>query len=151
MEILLLWTCRFVPFTCSNSLQMGWMLWWANSQPWFWAWAARGLVSCLAFPPGHYPDELSSTVASSANTAYFKELQQLSCFGTLRPRSRSLISPGPALLFCPGKLQALCPNCCRGNIGGVIGSVLLLSCPQGWLTCIPTVGYVLPFLMYCSW
>ena len=46
MELLLFWICRFIPFTWSSSPQMGWMLVWANSKAWFWAWEVAGLLSC---------------------------------------------------------------------------------------------------------
>lgn len=103
------------------------MLVWVNSYPCFWAWVVARLVSLPAFPHGHYPGELSSTAFSSSPNAACSEERGQFCSESLRSRSPLPISLGPALLFCPGKVQGPLPVAAEDMKWGWVCSPALLS------------------------
>lgn len=131
------WIRGFIPFTCSNSLQIRWMLTQtiSGSKP---TWQLARLVCSLASPHHHCLCELTST----ASTAHPVQ-------PTTRSRASSpalgLPDPGPPHSYFQDQLhclaqarcRALSPDHCRGSCKAKVGSALLLSRAQEWLTCDP--------------
>ena len=85
MELLQLCVCRTGPFTCSSSSHMGWILGWANIQPW--SVGSAALVIPPALPCSHHQGEPSCTALVSSPLAgrmrMSKGQGQLPCFQAL--------------------------------------------------------------------
>lgn len=103
-------TYRFVPFTCFSSSQslaigVGQLIALVLGLGGSW----HGQLS--SFPSSSLPRcALPTALATLSNAAYSKQQGQFSCSWTLRSRLPSLLSPGPALFFCPGKMQGTNPK-----------------------------------------
>lgn len=72
MGILQVWITRLGPLTDLNTSQMIWILRWANSKPWIWAWVVVELVSPLAVPHPYHVIE-ATTLTKATQCQHWQE------------------------------------------------------------------------------
>lgn len=74
----------------------------ANTRAWFWAWAAKTLLSSPALPCLHHPGILSSMALAISPLAVMVEGLGQFCFHGIRVSSPTPTPTWPALLCCSG-------------------------------------------------
>jgi hypothetical protein len=104
---------------------MRWKLGWANSKPWIWAWEVAELVSPPAFLCLHRQGQFSNTVPAGSPNATDSKGQGSALLMSLAGSPMPL-PPGPATLYCPGKVQGLLSQVLQSAKGGASCSTLMI-------------------------